>query len=101
MSKVCLQERNKKRLFLINKHLDKRLELKKKANDPSLSDEERYEYRLKLARLPLNSSPTRYRVRCKTTGRGRGNFSKFELCRNEFRKKALNGLIPGVTKSSW
>ncbi|MGV3279149.1 30S ribosomal protein S14 [Rickettsiales bacterium LUAb2] len=101
MSKISLQERNKKRAKLINKFLKKRLDLKAKANDKTLSDEERFEYRLKLAKLPLNSSPTRYKIRCRKTGRGRGNFRKFELCRNEFRKDALNGLIPGVTKASW
>ena len=43
----------------------------------------------------------RYRNRCKVCGRPRAYYRKFELCRLCFRKFALQGDIPGVTKSSW
>ncbi len=43
----------------------------------------------------------RYRNRCKVCGRPRGYYRKFELCRVCLRKYALQGDIPGVTKSSW
>ena len=43
----------------------------------------------------------RYRNRCKNCGRPRGYMRKFMLCRICFRKLALAGEIPGVTKSSW
>lgn len=39
--------------------------------------------------------------RCKACGRPRGFMRRFELCRICFREYALQGLIPGVTKSSW
>ncbi|MEI8093548.1 MAG: type Z 30S ribosomal protein S14 [Spirochaetales bacterium] len=39
--------------------------------------------------------------RCKVCGRPRGYIRKFQLCRLCFRKYASEGLIPGVTKSSW
>ncbi|MBU1863956.1 MAG: type Z 30S ribosomal protein S14 [Candidatus Omnitrophica bacterium] len=39
--------------------------------------------------------------RCKVCGRARGFMRRFELCRICFRECALQGLIPGVTKSSW
>ena len=39
--------------------------------------------------------------RCKVCGRPRGYMRRFELCRICFRESALEGLIPGVTKSSW
>jgi small subunit ribosomal protein S14 len=45
--------------------------------------------------------PTRLRNRCKTCGRPRGFLRKFMLCRICFRKFALAGEIPGVTKASW
>jgi small subunit ribosomal protein S14 len=45
--------------------------------------------------------PTRLRNRCKVCGRPRGFLRKFSLCRICFRKHALAGDIPGVTKSSW
>jgi small subunit ribosomal protein S14 len=43
----------------------------------------------------------RHRNRCKQCGRPRGYIRKFTLCRICFRKLALAGEIPGVTKSSW
>ncbi len=43
----------------------------------------------------------RYRNRCKRCGRGRGFLRRFQMCRICFRNLALQGLIPGVTKSSW
>ena len=43
----------------------------------------------------------RLRLRCKHCGRPRGYLRKFALCRICFRKFALAGEIPGVTKASW
>jgi len=39
--------------------------------------------------------------RCRLCGRPRGYMRKFEMCRICFRKLANEGMIPGVTKSSW
>lgn len=44
---------------------------------------------------------TRQHNRCALTGRPRGYLRYFHMCRNQFRDLALQGLIPGVTKSSW
>ena len=54
-----------------------------------------------LAKLPRNSSPTRYRRYCKLTGRMRGTYRKFQVSRIMLRDLALDGLIPGMTKASW
>jgi small subunit ribosomal protein S14 len=43
----------------------------------------------------------RHRNRCKRCGRSRSYMRRFELCRICFRNLSLQGLIPGVTKSSW
>ncbi|HUQ93144.1 MAG TPA: type Z 30S ribosomal protein S14 [Bryobacteraceae bacterium] len=43
----------------------------------------------------------KHRNRCFRCGRPRGYLRKFGLCRICFRKLALAGEIPGVTKSSW
>ena len=43
----------------------------------------------------------RKRNRCRLCGRPRGYIRQFALCRICFRKLALEGQIPGVTKSSW
>ncbi|ABX07557.1 MAG TPA: 30S ribosomal protein S14 [Herpetosiphon sp.] len=39
--------------------------------------------------------------RCKRCGRPRAYMRKFGICRICFRELASQGLIPGVTKSSW
>jgi small subunit ribosomal protein S14 len=39
--------------------------------------------------------------RCKICGRPRGFMRQFQLCRICFRREALEGRLPGVTKSSW
>ncbi|MBI9097347.1 MAG: type Z 30S ribosomal protein S14 [Spirochaetaceae bacterium] len=45
--------------------------------------------------------PTRAYNRCRVCGRPRGYMRKFQMCRICFRKLASEGMIPGVTKSSW
>ncbi len=44
---------------------------------------------------------TRKKNRCENCGRSRAFIGKFRLCRICFRTMSLQGLIPGVTKSSW
>ncbi|MGH9748830.1 MAG: type Z 30S ribosomal protein S14 [Candidatus Polarisedimenticolia bacterium] len=43
----------------------------------------------------------RHRNRCRRCGRPRGFLRHFQMCRICFRNLALQGLVPGVTKSSW
>ena len=43
----------------------------------------------------------RHRNRCKRCGRPRSYMRRFQMCRICFRNLSLQGLIPGVTKSSW
>jgi small subunit ribosomal protein S14 len=51
------------------------------------------------------SRPQRYKVRnytrCSRCGRPRSVFRKFGLCRICLRDLAHQGVIPGMTKSSW
>ena len=44
---------------------------------------------------------TREYNRCQICGRPHGYLRKFKICRICFRKLASEGLLPGVTKSSW
>ena len=101
MAKTSVVERNKKRERLAKKYQAKRAALKATAKDPSLTPEERFNARLKLAKLPRNSSPVRVRLRCQLTGRPRGNYKKFRLSRIALRDLASLGQIPGMVKSSW
>jgi small subunit ribosomal protein S14 len=101
MAKKSVVNRNKKRIKMSDRQKALRLELRKQTLDPKLSDDEKLLAQKKLQKLPRNGSATRVRVRCSITGRGRGCYKKFGLCRVKFRELALEGLIPGVTKASW
>ena len=54
-----------------------------------------------LDKLPRNSNPIRLHNRCLLTGRPKGYMRMFGISRVTFRKMALEGKIPGVTKASW
>lgn len=89
MAKKSILARDAKRQKMIKKYAEKRAELKE------LGDAEG------LAKLPRNSSPTRWKNRDTLTGRPRGYMRRFGLSRISFRQKASKGEIPGVTKGSW
>jgi small subunit ribosomal protein S14 len=89
MAKKSAVARDLKRQKMIKKYAAKRAELK------ALGDQEG------LAKLPRNSSPTRWKNRDTITGRPRGYMRQFGVSRITFREYASKGEIPGVTKSSW
>ena len=89
MAKRSIVVRDEKRKRMIEKYAAKRAELKE------LGDQEG------LAKLPRNSSRTRWTNRCIETGRPRGYMRQFGLSRISFREHASKGEIPGVTKGSW
>lgn len=89
MSKLSVIARNQKRQRMVAKYAERREALRKAGDWEGLQ------------KLPLNSSPTRLRNRCIVTGKGKGIFRKYGLCRNQFRQLALEGKIPGVRKASW
>jgi hypothetical protein len=62
MAKLALINREEKRRKLVAQYAKKRAALEAIINDVSLSDEERYDARLKLQALPRNSSPSRYAI---------------------------------------
>ena len=101
MAKKSAIEKEKKRVRLANKFAAKRTALKVQAKDQTLSPEERFNARIKLAKLPRNSAPVRQRLRCKISGRPRGNYRNFKLSRIALRELASSGQIPGMVKSSW
>ena len=89
MAKKSIIAREKKRQKLVAKYADLRKRLK---------EEGRWE---ELDKLPKNSSPVRLHNRCQLTGRPKGYMRKFGINRVTFRKMALDGKIPGLTKASW
>lgn len=101
MAKKSSVEKNKRRQKIVNAKWEKRQELKKRATNAHLSEEERELARIALNKMPRDSSIIRVRNRCALTGRSRGFLRKFKLSRLTFREMANQGLIPGVTKASW
>ncbi len=89
MAKESLKARQVKKEKTVAKYAAKRAALKA-AGDY-----------LGLDKLPKNASPVRLHNRCKITGRPRGYMRKFGISRVLFREMASDGLIPGITKSSW
>jgi small subunit ribosomal protein S14 len=101
MAKKSVVLRNLKRQKIVNQQFEKRSNLKKLSLDPNTSEQERYEARVKLQKLPRNGSPIRLRNRCQITGRPRGVYRKFMISRIVLREYAHRGFIPGMVKSSW
>ena len=67
----------------------------------SFAPEERFAARLKLAKLPRNSSRTRIHNRCELSGRSKGYYRKLKVSRIALRDLSNFGQAPGVTKASW
>ncbi len=101
MAKTSAVNRNAKRERMAKRDNAKRRALKAIVMDRSKAVEDRFEASLKLAELPRNGAKVRVRLRCALTGRSRGNYRKFKLCRIALRDLANNGQIPGMVKASW
>jgi small subunit ribosomal protein S14 len=89
MAKKSIIAREKKRQKMVAKYADLRKRLKEEGNWEELD------------KLPKNSSAVRLHNRCMLTGRPKGYMRRFGINRVTFRKMALEGKIPGVTKASW
>ncbi len=101
MAKKSAVNRNENVKKLVKQLAGKRAALKATANNEALPLEERFEARLKLAKLPRNSAANRIRNRCEITGRPRAYYRKLRMSRIALRELGSAGLIPGLVKSSW
>lgn len=101
MAKVSKIERNKQRIEAVSRLRHKKAELRKIIKNPKTSFEDREAARLKMARMPRMAMENRVVNRCEITGRPRGVLSKFKMSRIAFRELSNQGMVPGVTKSSW
>jgi small subunit ribosomal protein S14 len=89
MAKTSWIEKEKRKRLTVAKYAALRAELKAKGDYVGLQQ------------LPRDASPVRLVNRCRASGRRHGFIRRFQLSRIAFRELASNGLIPGVTKSSW
>ena len=100
MAKKSMIQREQKRQRLVLKYAQKRQTLKNLIKNAEFFEEKLNLHR-KLQQLPKNSAPVRLHNRCLITGRPKGYFRDFGLSRNMLRQMAHEGVLPGVTKSSW
>ena len=101
MAKQSSIQKNLNRKKIVSKFDNKRKDLKNKIMRKDLTMEERFKLQSKLNELPRDSANIRVRNRCEITGRTRGVYRKFGLSRIKLRELTMNGLLPGVVKSSW
>jgi small subunit ribosomal protein S14 len=101
MAKTAKIQRNRKRRELVQRYQERRAKLVAIIKDPEATGLEKREAQRKLRKLPRDSSATRIRNRCQLTGRPRGYLRRFGLSRIAFREHSLEGMVPGVRKSSW
>ena len=100
MARESIIQRQKKQKKLVTKYKERRIQL---LADFSNAENLRSKLSIhkKIEKLPRNSIKVRSRNRCWRTGRGRGVYRDFGLCRHMIREMAHNGLLPGVYKASW
>jgi small subunit ribosomal protein S14 len=101
MAKTSMVQRELKRQRLVAQYAQRRAKLKAIATDENQSTEERFKARLKLAKLPRDSSATRLHNRCLITGRPKAYYRKLKMSRIALRDLASHGEIPGMVKSRW
>ncbi len=101
MAKKSSIEKNKNRQKMVKQFAGRRARLKAIADNDTLTMEERFEARIKLAALPRNGAPTRIHNRCEVTGRPRSVYRKMKMSRIALRDFGSRGLVPGLVKSSW
>lgn len=99
MASKRMMRREEKRTALQRR--EKRLALRKQLKDPTLSMEQKFEILAAFEKMPRDSSDVRLTRRCQYTGRAHGVYRMFGLCRNEIRRRAMLGEIPGLVKASW
>ncbi|MCR4829318.1 MAG: 30S ribosomal protein S14 [Bacteroidales bacterium] len=99
MAKESIKARERKRERMVARYAAKRAALKEQVRTGSPEEVEAAV--IALQKLPKNACPVRLHNRCKLTGRPKGYMRQFGISRINFREMAVNGLIPGVKKSSW
>ena len=100
MAKKSMIARDVKRKKLVERFAARRAALMD-AFEAAADPMERLDIHRKIQGLPRNSARVRVRNRCWATGKSRGVYRDFGLCRNQLRERAHKGELPGVVKSSW
>jgi len=101
MAKESKIARNAQRAHMIEQYAEKRKEIQAILKDPNASDDAKTDAYKRLYKIPRDSSPTRFKNRCRVSGRPRAFMREFGVSRIVFRELARQGMLPGVKKASW
>ena len=101
MAKTSMVERNDKRKRLVKKYHNKLTTLLEERHKAFIAGEDPWDIQVKIQSIPRNANPTRVQRRCFVCGRTHAVYRKYGLCRICLRKVGMQGLIPGLVKSSW
>ena len=101
MAKESKLVRNAERARLVQQHAARRAELVAVIRDGRATPEAKDAAYARLYKMPRDASATRFRNRCRVTGRPRGYMRGFGVSRIVFRELANQGMLPGVKKASW
>ena len=99
MKNIVKRDQKRRNLFLKNEL--KRVQYKSLIKNSSIAGVIKHKYVSKLNQIDRNSSKVRVKNRCILTGRGRAVYRFCRLSRIRFRELAAQGLLLGVSKSSW
>jgi small subunit ribosomal protein S14 len=94
MAKKNIIARELKYKNLISQFIEKRNDILNNKNQNGFNINQN------IQKLPKNSCYIKSHNRCIKTGKERGYFRFFKLCRNTIREYAQLGILPGVIKSS-
>ena len=99
MKNIVKRDQNRRTLVLKNEL--KRVQYKSIIKNSFIPGQIKDQYVSKLNKIDRNSSKVRIKNRCVLTGRGKAVYRFFRLSRIAFRELAAQGLLLGVSKSSW
>ena len=101
MAKSSMIQRDRRRARTVRRYARRRAAAHAIIKNPKSTLEQRMEAQVTLQKMPRNASPVRMRNRCVVTGRPRGYYRRFGLCRNKLREAAMRGDVPGLKMASW
>ena len=101
MASKRMVRREKKRIALQQRHCEKRKLLREQLNDPSLDLDTKFAVLAKLEKMPRDTARVRLSKRCRLTGKAHAVYRRFGICRNELRRRAMAGEVPGLVMASW
>ena len=101
MAKKSVIARQVRREKIVKKYAARHKELQSMVKSKSLTGADKESAMKKLRALPRDAHAIRLRRRCAITGRPRGVYRRFGICRIKIRELMALGQLAGLLKSSW